>query len=182
MTRRRLFALCALTLLSAALPLVVAAETPRPGVLPHIRTSDLRLRRLIEDGVRTSGTFRDLVDRLHRSDVVVFLDCDGPAQPAGGRLVFVSVAGGYRYVQVRVTRLRSADQQLAIIGHELQHAVEIADAPQVVDAPSLAREYERIGFVNRYRSGGGTAFDSVAAVQAGYRVLREMSSGASAGD
>ena len=181
MTRRPLLILRVLLLL-AVLPIPAAAETPRPGVMPHVRTPDLRLRRLIEDGVRTSDTFRDLMDRLHRSDVIVLLDCDGPATPAGGRLAFVSVAGGYRYVQVRVTRLRSADQQLAIIGHELQHAVEIADAPHVVDALSLAREYQRIGFVSRYRTGGGTAFDSVAAVEAGYRVLREMSAGASAGD
>ena len=64
-----------------------------------------------------------------------------------GRLTFISAVGGYRYVHVRVARLAAADVQIALIGHELQHAVEIADAPDVVDRPSLAREYQRIGFL-----------------------------------
>jgi hypothetical protein len=51
--------------------------------------------------------------------------------------------------------------------------VEVADAPTVVDAQTLAREYSRIGYVNP-RIVNGLAFDSEAAVQAGYDVLREM--------
>ena len=32
------------------------------------------------------------------------------------------------------------------MAHELQHAVEIADTPAIVDGASLAREYQRIGY------------------------------------
>jgi hypothetical protein len=89
-------------------------------------------------------------------------------------LTFVSAVGGYRYVHVRVARMASADVQIALIGHELRHAVEIADAPDVVDSSSLAREYQRIGFVSPSGT-TGLSFDSDAAVQTGYRVLRELS-------
>ena len=139
----------------------------------HIRTTDGRLIRLLRDGVRGSETFRRLVDRLRQSDVIVYLECGGTGS-SGGRLTFVSSAANWRYVHVRVARLPSADVQIALIGHELQHAVEVADAPGVIDLPSLAREYQRIGFSSP-RPNPGMSFDSSAAVDAGYRVLREMS-------
>ena len=39
-------------------------------------------------------------------------------------------------------------QQIAMMAHELQHAVEIAETPAIVDGESLVREYKRIGYVN----------------------------------
>ena len=89
-------------------------------------------------------------------------------------MTFMSAVGGYRYVHVRVARLASADVQIALIGHELRHAVEIADAPGVVDASSMAREYQRIGYLSP-RLAPGVSFDSDAAVEAGYQVLRDLS-------
>jgi hypothetical protein len=162
-----------LALLATAPPALCVAEPSDGNEHPHLRTTDRRLHRLVHEGLRTSGTFRGLVERLHQSDVVVYLECDGVFSPPGGRLTFVSAVGGYRYVHVRVSHLASRDRQIAMIGHELRHAVEIADAPEVVDGPSLAVAYGRIGYTNP--KAPGLAFDSDAAVQAGYRVLRELS-------
>lgn len=47
---------------------------------------------------------------------------------------------------------------VAILGHELQHAAEIAAAPWVHDAGTLARLYRRIGLRL-----GSNAFDTAAA-------------------
>ena len=92
----------------------------------------------------------------------------------GLKVLFVTAVGGYRYLHVRMARLPSADVQIALLGHELQHAVEIADAPDVIDPHSLAREYQRIGFLSP-RLTPGVSFDSDAAVDAGNRILRELS-------
>jgi hypothetical protein len=154
---------------------VATAQTFSDDPHNHIRTNDQRLQRLLRDGVRSSDTFRRLVQRLRQSDVVVYLDCGGSRErTVDGRLTFISAVGGFRYVHVRVARLAAADVQIALIGHELRHAVEIADAPSVVDASSLAREYERIGYLNPHVS-RGVSFDSDAAVEAGYQVLRDLS-------
>lgn len=139
----------------------------------HIRTTDRRLIRLVQDGVRASHTFRRMVDRIRQSDVIVYLECGVGTRSADGRLTFISSVAGHRYVHVRVARLATADVQIALIGHELRHVVEIADAPAVVDDKSLAREYERIGFLNA-RQLVGTSYDSDAAVEAGYQVLRDL--------
>ena len=165
-----LFVLSFLVLLTTSH--VLTAETFGQNPRRHIRSTDRRLIRLVHDGVRTSETFRKLVDRIRHSDVVVYLECGGGGS-AGGRLTFVSSVGGFRYLHVRVARLPAADAQIALIGHELQHAVEIADAPDIVDAVSLAREYQRIGFASP-RVTPGISFDSDAAVETGYRVLREL--------
>jgi len=160
--------LVALLLLITSHPLI--AET---AAQHHIRMTDQRLFRLVHDGIRISGTFRRLVERIRHSDVIVYLECAGGVGSVDGRLAFMSSVAGYRYVHVRVARLVSADQQIALIGHELQHAVEIADAPDIVNDSSLARAYARIGFVNP-RLSRSTSFDSDAAVEAGYQVLREL--------
>jgi hypothetical protein len=163
-----------LFLLLIAASSALTAQTFSDDSHDHIRTTDRRLLRLLRDGARSSDTFRRLVDRLRQSDVVVYLECGLGDRSATGRLTFISAVGGYRYVHVRVARLASADVQIALIGHELRHAVEIADAPGVVDASSLALEYERIGYLSP-RLTPGVSFDSDAAVEAGYQILRDLS-------
>jgi hypothetical protein len=150
-----------------------AAPAVTPG--PHIRTTDVRMRRLLEEGMFGSRSLRALVERIQRSDVVVYVHCEryAPSRVAG-RLTFVSAAGGVRYVVVRLMRLESRAQQIALLAHELQHAVEIADTPAIVDAASLAREYHRIGQVNTWSTAPGIAFDTIAAVDMGHRVLSEI--------
>ena len=175
MTRSHTFAL-ALTI-----PLVLAATMPLaasdgPDVLePRIRTEDRRLQRLIADGMRRSATLRALAQRIAQSDVVVYVFCDGdPQSRIAGRMTFLSAAGGVRYLVVRLAPLRSRAQQVAILAHELQHVVEVADTPAIVDSESLAREYLRIGHVNRDSPTPGIAFDTRAAIATGYRVLDEL--------
>ena len=162
-----------LALLTAATEAALTAEETNHEAHRHVRTTDRRLQRLLHEGLRTSDTLRWLAARLQHSDVVVYLECGGPFRPTGGRLAFISTVGGHRYVHVRVSRLTAVDQQIAIIAHELRHAVEIADEPDVVDGPSLAVAYRRIGYAKPRAV--GVAFDSEAAVQAGYQVLRELS-------
>lgn len=164
--------------LAVILALVVTTASPA-AAFERLRTTDRRLQALIEEGMRTSPTLHALVQRLEQSDVVVYLQCDTAWSPrVAGRLTFVSSAGGLRYVVVRIAHFRSVAAQIAILAHELQHAVEVADTPAIVDGPSLAREYQRMGYVNTWSSIPGVAFDTHAAVRAGKRVLREMSGSA----
>jgi hypothetical protein len=170
-------ALFALFLSIAAAP---AAGSPRPataqdGVPFHVRTTDPHLRRLMRDGIETSPTFRALVDRLIGSDVIVYLECDHfPSSGIDGRLSFATSAGGYRYLVIRVRQKGSRQHQMALLAHELRHAVEVVDTPAIVDDASMAREYARMGYLTRWAQLSIAAFDTVAAVQAGYEVLREL--------
>ena len=109
------------------------------------------------------------------SDVIAYVetDCLMPP-PLAGRLTFMSSAGGWRYVLVRIACTLEGRGQIAMLGHELRHAVEIAEAESVVDELSLAVAYRQIGFAsNAMPTGAG--FDSRAAIDAGRRVWDELS-------
>jgi len=63
---------------------------------------------------------------------------------------------------------------LAILGHELRHALEIASAPWVADELSLEKLYTQIGFLNCLRTGGFGDFETADALEAGERVHHEL--------
>jgi hypothetical protein len=180
MTRR-----CPLSIaLVTALVVVPATRAIAESLADHIprfcqvRATDHRLNAAVEEGLRSSGTFRELVDRINISDVVVYVTADAQKLPPGvdGRLTFLSATGGFRYVVVRVKSNLSIPRLVSLIGHELQHAREIADTESIVDAESMAREYAAgLGYHNRFgRGNDGRTFDSRAAIRAGEEVLREV--------
>ena len=71
---------------------------------------------------------------------------------------------------------QSLDAQIATLGHELQHAVEVAEEGAIVDQRSLQALYGRIGFATEDRR---RQFESHAAREAGDQVRRDLSSRAS---
>lgn len=158
---------------AAALAADPAVDAPNP---PRIRITHERLRTLFEEGLQNSPTLRAVVSRLERSDVVVYIQPDyyGLAGYAGG-LTFLSASGGLRYVVARVDWLRAPAQQIAMIGHELQHAVEVADNPEIVDEESMFQEYKRMGHVNGWL-GSGVAVDTPEAGEIERRVAEEVRS------
>jgi hypothetical protein len=137
----------------------------------HVRTHDERIRAAFFDGVRRSRTFGDLVAALERSDVIVYVEPAHflPAQTDGG-LSRLSTTGGYRYLRILVRPTFSRDQLISLIGHELQHAVEIAEAPGVYDENSMRKLYARLGVGVSDMHG----FETEAARDAGYQVRREL--------
>jgi hypothetical protein len=151
----------------------LAADQPaRDG--SHVRTMDTRLRAEIDEGLARSSLFRDLVARLDASDVIVYVESECAMSPRlFARLTFMASGGGRRYVNVRVSCALTDSEQIAALGHELRHAVEIADAPAIINDASLAAEYARIGFASHgVRKGSG--YESRAAIDAGQRVWAEL--------
>jgi hypothetical protein len=147
----------------------------------NVRASDNELVALLSDGVKKSATLRGLTERLSKSDVIVYVRPDVLARNANqGHLSFLSASGGYRYLVVHLPVGQSKQQQIAMLGHELQHAVVIADAPSVTDSDTLRKEFERIGKVIMAANGRDFSFDSQAATDARQKILREMSGDAPA--
>jgi hypothetical protein len=64
-----------------------------------------------------------------------------------GYLSLASRAGGVRYLLVRISLSPlSPCEAIPWYAHELQHAVEVARAPGVTDAGSMAQLYRLIGW------------------------------------
>jgi hypothetical protein len=151
---------------------LAGGQQPRDG--GHVRTTDTRLRAGINEGMARSSSFRDLVARLDGSDVIVYVEPECPmSQRLFGRLTFMGAGGDRRYVNVRIACGLTDDEQIAALGHELRHAVEIAEAPSVVDIASLAALYRQIGFAS-HGMPHGVGFESRAAIDSARRVWTEL--------
>jgi hypothetical protein len=92
-----------------------------------------------------SPTLCALVAALDGSDVIVHVSF-AHAPKLDGHLAHQLVdAGGRRYLRI-VLAVRHSDRVLIpILAHELQHALEVAQAPDVRDAVALIGLYQRIG-------------------------------------
>ena len=138
---------------------------------PHFRSSAPELLDALVDGVRQSPTLRDLVEQLDNSDVLVYLVLDrSPTPLSAGRISLMAAAGGCRYLRLSIAARYTGWQRIAILGHEVQHAVEIAAATSAIDQASVASLYRQIGF----RTADDRSFDTPAAIAVGHRVWREL--------
>lgn len=170
------------TILATLILSFVIAGRADAGI-PHLRPLTDTAKEVIKRGLAESATFRDLVQRLDRSDVIVYVEEDVYQPKAlAGRLSFLTTGGGFRYVRVWL-QWRSYDiQQVATLAHELQHALEIAERPEVVDQESLGRAFEHLGHQRRAAYGPSGMYDTAAAVEAGDRVWREIAGRDTAAD
>ena len=157
-----------LWLMSATL----AAQGHEWGV--HVRAESPDVRALIADTATHSPTFRSLVQTIDASDVIVYVRVRMFAtQALDGRIGFLATRVGVRFLAIELACPRSPWIQMATLAHELQHAAEIASAPWVVGAVTLAQYYGTIGErVNG--DGNGVAFETDAARAIGARVRHEL--------
>jgi hypothetical protein len=158
----------AIGLTSTARPLTADAVLESPN--RHVRATQPGVSRMVRRGFEQSPTFAALMRRLEMSDLSVYIE-EVPRLPAAleGRLVIQPPAHGFRYVRIQFAQRGSPSDVIALLGHELRHAVEVAEAMDVVDAPGLAALYRRIGLDH-----GGNLFDTIAAQETGRRVLKEL--------
>jgi hypothetical protein len=117
-----------------------------PGLDEHVRSADPKLVSVISDALRRSPTFDRLVTTLNSSDVVAYLDLSWK-MPTGlqGYLAHkVLSTGGRRYIHIVLDATLDHDELIAIIAHELQHAVEVALASDVNSDKAIRKLFERL--------------------------------------
>ncbi len=108
----------------------------------HVRASEPKILALIDAGLSRSATFRGLVATLDESDVIVYIEPKLTRQALGGYLAHNIVArGGYRYLRIAIEMQGARRSLVSLLAHELQHAVEVAHAPEARDAESLQRTF-----------------------------------------
>jgi hypothetical protein len=73
-----------------------------------------------------------------------------------------------------VERGQGGAQELALIGHELQHALEIARAPDIRSPDDITALFRRIGRSPHCPRGTPDCFETSAALAVGEQVLREL--------
>jgi len=153
-------------LASKGAPDAVAARSP--AVRPVNRDAEL----LLAEARRRSPTIARLLAALEAKDLVVYLDVRLMPRCRTGRLRLVASNGPRRFVKVDVSATARWDEALGWLGHELQHAVEVASAPDVRDDGGLERFYRRIG---NPQPAQASTFETEEAIKVRAQVLAEAS-------
>ena len=142
---------------------------------PRVRSTDAAMLALFREGVERSATFRALIDAINHSTGIVYVEFGYCAfgHLNGCLLPFIAASHGDRYLRILVTpdkNRRSHDQLLALVAHEMQHALEVLEHTEVVDLPTMEAMYRKIGVPLSGRSG----YETSAARAAGDAVLAEL--------
>ncbi len=170
--RRLLRAGAAVLVLCLATALVgTAASAADDGDkrIPRVRPADRVTRQLLEEGCRRSPTLRRLVEQIDHSDLIVYLE--STTEVPRLTQAYLQLAGSTpaaRFVRIAIKIPGRTDALISQVGHELEHATEIARVTDVRDQASMEALYRRIGDQNE------AGWDTAAARLAGKTVLEEL--------
>ena len=137
----------------------------------RLRPLDPLAAETIARAIERSTIVRALADRLESSNVIVHVEMSR-ALPLGigGTMRFVASRGGHRFVRVSLSMTMPRDARTWILGHELQHACELADST-ASDIAGVRKLYEAVG-----HRGHGLAevYETRAAIDVERRVRAEV--------
>jgi hypothetical protein len=155
--------------LAAAL-MAFPTSTAAPSQLQNVRTTNAFLAALIADAREQSPTLAEMLDRVERSDVIVYFEAiprfEGSLR---GCVHFIGASGPYRYVRAQIKTMMNRYDVVASLAHELQHAIEISNHPEVRSEEALAELYRVIGHERDLRQ-----FETDEAQTAGRAVRAEV--------
>jgi len=175
--KRRSSGVAGLTVLAAVVASTLSVPASASNVDERrVRSTDASVLALVREGVERSAIFSTLVDRIGRSNGIVYVEFGYCAfgRVNGCVLSFIASSHGDRYLRILVSpdkNRRSHDQLLALIAHELRHALEVLEHPEVVDVSTMEALYRRIGTPE---TGGMTGYETSAARAAGENALSEL--------
>ena len=135
---------------------VAASTRVQAEPLLHVRPASPAARLLIDESARHSPTVRELIDRIDRSDVIVYVQMTASSQVTSAATTFVTATEGQRYLRIQIHASTPVWNRVQLLAHELQHVIEIASQPEVVSNAGIRGLYERIGHASgkdRYETG-----------------------------
>jgi len=136
--------------------------------VPRVRAESPEVRRMIDATASRSALVRDLIARLACSDVIVYVEMTASPEIPRARTKLVAAPPGARFLRIGINAKTTSADLGPLLGHELQHAVEIAERHDVRDENAVRRLYLQIG-----RKGSGDSFETDAALDVECQVRLE---------
>lgn len=164
-----------LTLAAAPSPVAAQGSTAPPAFVlspdSRVRCLDREARSLIEAAIAVSPTIARLLTDLQATDLIVGIGTH-VFQTKGlkGEARIIAATPVVRHVRITIGIPGAKSDLISVLGHELQHAMEIAAAPDVRDTVTLRALYLRIGYE---RTNGGY-YETDAALEVGRQVSAEV--------
>jgi hypothetical protein len=137
--------------------------------LSRVRSTSPVIRRLLQQGLEHSPTFRGLSEKISATNGLVFVEAGKCSRGVRACVTSLTTAGSKWIVWIRVDASRSDAEVLESIAHELQHAVEVLSEATAVNNATLYMTLSRIGI----RRDNGV-FETAEAVRVGMIVRDEV--------
>jgi hypothetical protein len=153
----------------SAVIVLVMAVMPRGVQAEAVRSTDPVIASLITRGREESPTFQRLVQIVHVSNGIVYVERGECRGGVLGCLKGITASGSRRIVRLTIALGRRDADIIATIGHELQHAVEVLSDPAVVSTATIYLFYRRAGM-----DGRTGRFETAAAIAAGDAVRADL--------
>lgn len=146
------------------------SERQLTGHMRRVRPIGADAQSLLQDARERSPTIRLLLDRLDGSDVIVYLQRGVFERPeVKGRTSLITAVPDARFLRVIVRSALADDRGVEMLGHELQHAHEIAQEPRIRSELQLQQYLNVIGF-----ECGTSRFETEAAIRVERQVRSEL--------
>jgi hypothetical protein len=141
----------------------------KPALAPAARVRSTHgAEHVLQDASR-SETVRGLLDRLAASDVIVYVEMTTAADVPTARTKLVAATPSARFLRIAINYAQPLREWPSLLAHELQHAVEIAERPDVRDDAAIRSFYAAIGHQH-----GVDSYETDAAVNVERLVRTEM--------
>jgi hypothetical protein len=150
--------------------IIVASSLPARQIANRVRANDAASASLLSDALTRSATVRGLAGQIQRSDVLVMLALSND-RTVRGLTQFSAAENGIRILVTRITTFLNQDERIAVLAHELQHACEIAAAPEVTSDAAVRQLFDRIG---DQTSWAGDRYETAAALHVERQVREEL--------
>ncbi len=135
----------------------------------HVRAASPRAQTLLAEAVSHSAVINRMIEHLESTDTIVYVDVIATPEIPLARTKLVSGSAVARFLRVSINARVATWDRVPLLAHELQHAIEIADAADVRDDDGVRRLYMKIGF-----GGGADRFETAAARETEWKVRTEL--------
>jgi hypothetical protein len=130
--------LCASAIAAAASDTGAAANA-------HVRPAARNAAQLIETARARSSTVDRLIRDLDATDVIVYVQLSALPHVKTGCTTLSAVTSRGRFLRILINARLHSWAQVPMLGHELQHALEIGRAVDVTTKAKLRELYQLIG-------------------------------------
>jgi hypothetical protein len=135
--------------------LTAAPVPPVPTV--RLRPQGPRVSALLERALALSPTVQRIVDRLEAGDVIVYVELNDRLDPqVSACLTWMAATASRRIVRASIKPRLREREAIALLAHELQHALEVLEHPEVRSSDGSPISTRASGIARRRAAGTST--------------------------
>ena len=156
------------------LPMLIVSVIALPALTraPRVRSMSSNMADLVNRTAVRSPTVAAMLKAIEASDVILQIDFRLDSAVPRAMTTLLGASGANRYVRMAINPRLPPRLRMELLGHELQHVIEIASNPAIRDQPSMRIAFSALGWAD----GPNGSYETAAALVVERQVRNELSS------